>query len=36
MTHRTRRIAGSIRTIVRRLDDWTLYAYNPQPPRRRA
>jgi hypothetical protein len=23
-----------IRTLVRRIDDWTLYAFNPQPPLR--
>ncbi|MCW2610227.1 MAG: hypothetical protein QOC93_3278 [Actinomycetota bacterium] len=30
-----RRLAAQVRTLARRLDDWTLYAYNAQPPVRR-
>jgi hypothetical protein len=29
------RTPGTLRRIARRIDDWTRYAYNPQPPLRR-
>ena len=34
MPSHTTRLPGRIRTLVRRIDDWTLYACNPQPPLR--
>jgi hypothetical protein len=35
MIDRARRFTRPLREIVRRVDDWTRYAYNPQPPLRR-